>query len=224
MIHVVFADFSSSFEEEDERIASLVNRLGSNLGCTFSRVSLRGGRGQLDEEISAHRAQDVRIMPLLVQEGHSYQLLLETGCRCGRPLLSGSHDIMRVASILSSTFERKPDTGHVIVAHGREDGHVDQLDALSHAMRDDMRLVTLKGAPGFDAHTFSMRNLVVVPLLLTCGHHARNDIAMSIVPALECAGHDVTMVECGLLGLSSGFEAMFMEHLEDLVSEEHGDR
>ena len=118
MIHVVFADFSSSIEEEDERIASLVNRLGSNLGC---------GRGQLDAQLSAHRAHDVRIMPLLVQEGHSYQLLLETGCRCGRPLLSDSHDIMRVASILSSTFERKPDTGHVIVAHGREDGHTSSM-------------------------------------------------------------------------------------------------
>ena len=77
MIHVVFADFSSSIEEEEERIASLANRLGSNLGCTFSRVSVRGGRGQLDAQLAAHRTQDVRIMPLLVQEGHSYQLLLQ---------------------------------------------------------------------------------------------------------------------------------------------------
>ena len=218
MIHVVFAGFSSSIEEEEERIASLVGRLGSRLGCTFSRVSVRGGRGQLDAQLAAHRGQDVRIMPLLVQEGSSYQLLLETGCRCGRPLLAGSHDIMRVASILSSTLERKNDTGHVIVAHGREDGPAGQLDALCRALRDDMRLVTLKGAPGFDAHTFTMRNLVVVPLLLTFGHHARNDIAKSIVPALECAGHDVTMMEYGLLGISREFEAMFMEHLEELLS------
>ena len=132
MIHVVFADFSSSIEEEEERIASLVNRIGSNLGCTFSRVSVRGGRGQLDAELSAHRAQDVRIMPLLVQEGHSYQLLLETGCRCGRPLLSGSHDIMRVASILSSTFERKPDTGHDRSCHPRSSASLIQAMSSSH--------------------------------------------------------------------------------------------
>ena len=141
----------------------------------------------------------------------------------GRPLLADGRDVFRFAEKLAGTHPRRDGEAVVYMGHGTE-GAANEVytalqDALDLAGRSDIRIGTIKGRPGLEDVLRLLPGpcgITLLPLLLTAGNHARNDMAVDWKNRMEQAGHSV---RCGFTGLGelAWVQEMYRERLLDVL-------
>lgn len=176
------------------------------------------------EQLVREGCEQVLVQPTLLLEGFEYDRLKQTlegyrsriGIRLGRPLLWEGADLGRAAAFLRECYAPDPDTVLLMMGHGTEhpangiyNRLGEQMKALDGAC---LRLCTVEGVPTFadavaELQKQSRRKVILAPLLLVAGEHAKNDMAgpqpESLRSMLEAAGF---CVECRLQGLGEQAE------------------
>lgn len=171
---------------------------------------------ELEEIIE--KEKDTAIMPLLIQKGHEYRKLLSFSRPTGEPLLSSFSDTERIAVLLNNLLERGNGRKHILVAHGCEGERIREYDAINARLRDDIRIVTLKGEGKFTPEAAgNAEKIIIHPFLLTIGHHANHDIKEELIPAVQGTGAHVVYQNESILSLSDEFALIFEEHFMALL-------
>ena len=200
-----------AFESRDSQarmeLDGLVQAVGSRLPCPWRTAHIQ-------EALEADGEGTV-ILPLLIQKGGLWRRLASSGKPVSAPLLSCEDDARQVAQILASSLEEKEGHCHILVAHGEEGGHIEELDMLQHHLRDDMVLVTLKEQLCWKSLSVDSHNVTLTPFLLGYGHHARKEVEGLVADHLRSLGHSVAVNRKGLACLSSDFARIFARHFDE---------
>lgn len=201
---VAFTSRDSQAQQEVDRLAASV---GALLPCPWRTAHIQ-------EALEADGGGTV-ILPLLIQKGGLWRCLASSSMPVSAPLLSSEDDARQVAQILASSLEEKEGHCHILVAHGEEGGHIEELDMLQHHLRDDMVLVTLKEQLCWKSLSVDSRNVTLTPFLLGYGHHARKEVEGLVADHLRSLGHSVAVNRKGLACLSSDFARIFARHFDE---------
>lgn len=201
---VAFTSRDSQAQQEVDRLAAYV---GSLLPCPWRTAHIQ-------EALEADGGGTV-ILPLLIQKGGLWRRLASSSMPVSAPLLSCDDDARQVAQILASSLEEKEGHCHILVAHGEEGGHIEELDMLQRHLRDDMVLVTLKEQLNWKSLSVDSRNVTLTPFLLGYGHHARKEVEGLVADHLRSLGHSVAVNRKGLACLSSDFARIFARHFDE---------
>ena len=161
----------------------------------------------------------VTVQPSLLIPGEEFDRLREAVLtfadriclKLGRPLLWEDRDLDTLVQILLEQDRPDPDTVLLLMGHGTEHPANDLYVRLDRRLRQEQsctaRLCTVEGTPTFadaaaELRQLPQRRVLVVPLMLVAGEHARNDMAGegpgSLRSVLEQAGFSV---ECRIRGL-----------------------
>lgn len=201
---VAFTSRDGQAQQEVDRLAAYV---GSLLPCPWRTAHIQ-------EALEADGGGTV-ILPLLIQKGGLWRRLASSSMPVSAPLLSCDDDARQVAQILASSLEEKEGHCHILVAHGEEGGHIEELDMLQRHLRDDMVLVTLKEQLNWKSLSVDSRNVTLTPFLLGYGHHARKEVEGLVADHLRSLGHSVAVNRKGLACLSSDFARIFARHFDE---------
>lgn len=190
------------------------------------------GLAEALERLCGEGVDRVVVQPTLLLDGCGYgRLKTETEefsgrfaqVAVGRPLLADGCDVLRFAEGLAGTHPRRDGEAVVYMGHGTEGGtngvYTALQDALDLVGRNDIRIGTVKGRPGLEDMLGLLpesRKITLLPLLLTAGNHARNDMAVDWKNRLEQAGHSV---RCGFTGLGelAWVREMYRERLAEML-------
>lgn len=201
---VAFTSRDGQAQQEVDRLAASV---GALLPCPWRTAHIQ-------EALEADGGGTV-ILPLLIQKGGLWRRLASSSMPVSAPLLSCDDDARQVAQILSSSLEEKEGHCYILVAHGEEGGHIEELDMLQRHLRDDMVLVTLKEQLCWRSLSVDGRNVTLTPFLLGYGHHARKEVEGLVAAHLRSLGHSVAVNRKGLACLSSDFARIFARHFDE---------
>lgn len=201
---VAFTSRDGQAQQEVDRLAASV---GALLPCPWRTAHIQ-------EALEAEGGGTV-ILPLLIQKGGLWRRLASSSMPVSAPLLSCDDDARQVAQILASSLEEKEGHCHILVAHGEEGGHIEELDMLQRHLRDDMVLVTLKEQLNWKSLSVDGRNVTLTPFLLGYGHHARKEVEGLVADHLRSLGHSVAVNRKGLACLSSDFARIFARHFDE---------
>lgn len=201
---VAFTSRDGQAQQEVDRLAASV---GALLPCPWRTTHIQ-------EALEADGGGTV-ILPLLIQKGGLWRRLASSSMPVSAPLLSCDDDARQVAQILTSSLEEKEGHCHILVAHGEEGGHIEELDMLQRHLRDDMVLVTLKEQLCWKFLSVDSRNVTLTPFLLGYGHHARKEVEGLVADHLRSLGHSVAVNRKGLACLSSDFARIFARHFDE---------
>lgn len=145
-----------------------------------------------------------------------------TEIKVGTPLLYTLEDFRSVAEILTSQPLGKKEAV-MYVGHGNEYASTGAYSMLGQMLRQkgNYYMGTVEGWPDRDASvdmidTKSCRTVRLIPLLLSAGVHAREDIEGEWVPALEKKGLKVEMHLHGL-GEDPAFRSILIHKIEQLT-------
>ena len=181
--------------------------------------------------------EELYVLPPHVLPGAEYDRVAETAARfrsrfsalhLGRPLLCDTAGVRALARVLDGLWPRTPGTAAVLVGHGSEHPGSMAYPALQGALdlmgRADLVVGTVEGWPDREAVLKRLEELraervLLLPLLLAAGVHAREDIAGpgpdSWNSALEAAGLQ-TQVRLEGLGRLPQIQALYQAELERL--------
>lgn len=147
--------------------------------------------------------------------------------KCGESLCYTPDDCQALVNILASEPYGK-DEAVVYVGHGNmlpATATYCQLDYMLMAGGyDNCHVSTIEGYPTAVSTVAELRknkkikNVRLVPLLLVCGNHTRNDISGDFADAIEAAGYETETVMRGL-GEVAAVRALYVERLKRLVDE-----
>ena len=209
---------------------------------TVRRILARRGERVpgLEEALEARAAagtEELYVLPTHVLPGAEYDRVAETAARfrsrfsalhLGRPLLCDTAGVRALARVLDGLWPRTPGTAAVLVGHGSEHPGSMAYPALQGALdlmgRADLVVGTVEGWPDRKAVLKRLEELraervLLLPLLLAAGVHAREDIAGpgpdSWNSALEAAGLQ-TQVRLEGLGRLPQIQALYQAELERL--------
>ena len=209
---------------------------------TVRRILARRGERVpgLEEALEARAAagtEELYVLPTHVLPGAEYDRVAETAARfrsrfsalhLGRPLLWDTAGVRALARVLDGLWPRTPGTAAVLVGHGSEHPGSMAYPALQGALdlmgRADLVGGTVVGGPDREAVLKRLEELraervLLLPLLLAAGVHAREDIAGpgpdSWNSALEAAGLQ-TQVRLEGLGRLPQIQALYQAELERL--------
>lgn len=197
-----------SGERGDRGIAALVGELARAVHADVTLRARTGGRpvgpgvAEALDELLARGVRRAVVATTHVADGR-----LQRACadevlaaapgfdelRLARPLLSGERDLEAVASALSAALPARPGRAVALAGHrgaecaaafGRLEG------ALRGLGRDDVLVAApdelaerLRGSSG--------RTVLLAPLLMALGTHARHDVLVDLRARLEGEGHEV---------------------------------
>ena len=146
--------------------------------------------------------------------------------KVGNPLLYSVEDCEKVIGILTAEQpEKKEDIVYV--------GHGNQLPSTAtYAMLDFMmkahglknfHVSTIEGYPTLDATLLQLKetrpkSVTLVPLLLVCGNHTKEDIAGVWKTELEKQGYQVNVRMQGL-GENKAIRQLYMEHIKAMLKD-----
>lgn len=146
--------------------------------------------------------------------------------KVGNPLLYSVEDCEKVIGILTAEQpEKKEDIVYV--------GHGNQLPSTAtYAMLDFMmkahglknfHVSTIEGYPTLDATLLQLKetrpkSVTLVPLLLVCGNHTKEDIAGVWKTELEKQGYQVNVHMQGL-GENKAIRQLYMEHIKAMLKD-----
>lgn len=187
------------------------------------------------EEMAAHGVEAVTVLPTFLIAGMEYQrLVLDCGRRAERfssfllapPLLDRPQELVRVAEILLERQSPLPeDTALVLMGHGtnhRGDFAYGAMDCVFRELgQPNVFVATVEGYLGLEGlkkrlEERTPRRVILRPLLLTAGEHARSDMAgedeSSWKNVLIAAGYQVDCVLEGL-GEIPAIRQMYLERL-----------
>ncbi len=217
MKHVVAIRFSSRDRSAEDAMNNLETALSYAFHVPVESASLM--HGSIDEIISNHSDDELLFLPLIVQKGYEYEKILSYGFPAAQPLLGDESDAAEIAAILSSVLPERKDNTYLLVGHGMQNREISEYNLLRKHLRPDMRLTALKGPDDYHYTAIPDTEITIIPFLLTCGYHVKNDIVKTMIPYLAKRGKNVTLCENGLLNLSSGFAEIFRRHLAALLNE-----
>ena len=93
-----------------------------------------------------------------------------------------------------------------------------EYDEINARLRDDIRIVTLKGEGKFTPEAAgNAEKIIIHPFLLTIGHHANHDIKEELIPAVKGTGAHVVYQNESILSLYDEFALIFEEHFMALL-------
>lgn len=202
------------------------------------------GRGEkihgLEEALEAQAAagtEELYVVPTHVLPGAEYDRVTETAARfrhcfsalhLGRPLLCDTAGVRALAQVLDSLWPAGAGTAAVLVGHGSEHPGNLVYPALQGALdlmgRSDLVVGTVEGWPDQAAvlkrlESLGAKRVVLLPLLLAAGVHAREDMAGpqpdSWKSVLEAAGFR-TWVRLEGMGRLPQIQALYQGELERL--------
>ena len=205
---------------------------------TVRRILARRGERVpgLEEALEARAAagtEELYVLPTHVLPGAEYDRVAETAARfrsrfsalhLGRPLLWDTAGVRALARVLDGLWPRTPGTAAVLVGHGSEHPGSMAYPALQGALDLMGRADLVEGWPDREAVLKRLEELraervLLLPLLLAAGVHAREDIAGpgpdSWNSALEAAGLQ-TQVRLEGLGRLPQIQALYQAELERL--------
>lgn len=187
------------------------------------------------ERLAGEGFRDVVIQPTHIMNGEEYNKLTEQAelyrgrferLAVGRPLLSTLEDYRETVEVLTGTLSgAAPEKAVVYMGHGTEhfaNPAYCQLEYLFHDRgRADVLVGTVEGYPGFDevlrrlAERPAVREVVLRPLMVVAGDHAKNDLAGEETGSwrsrLEEQGYAVSCVLAGM-GEYAGIRSIFVRH------------
>ncbi len=216
-----------------------VQRRAFTSGMILRRLSERG----LDiddvpkalERLAEEGCTDVVLQPTHIMNGDEFDKLCAQAepwrarfdrMALGRPLLTTLEDYRALSAALTELLpEAEEGTAHVFMGHGTEhyaNAAYCQLEYMLHdGGRTDVLLGTVEGYPGLEEvlcrldERQAVKNVVLYPLMVVAGDHAKNDLAgdepESWRSQLTERGYQVS---CSLRGLGEypQIRALFVRH------------
>ncbi len=180
---------------------------------------------------------------VLVQPTHFlYGIEYDSLCRCiadfqsrfaalklGEPLLARTQDLQDLAQVLSERYPMEPGRCLVLMGHGT----LHQANVVYPAFqtvlnlmgRPDMLVGTVEEWPALPEVCGQLKEkdcsrVTLLPLMLVAGDHALNDMAGEEADSwksiLTAQGYQVECIMQGL-GVESGVQALYCQHLQDLL-------
>lgn len=145
--------------------------------------------------------------------------------RVGNPLLYSTDDCLKVIGILTGEpADGKEET--VYVGHGNQLPSTATYALLDYMMKAEgwkhSHVSTIEGYPDLKSTARQLKEnkaqkVTLVPLLLVCGNHTRQDIAGSWKEELEKKGYAVSVQMKGL-GENTAIRRIFLEHIADMLT------
>ncbi len=187
--------------------------------------------GEALEKLCADGYTDIFCVPTHIMNGEEYdKAIAETekfsdrmNIRVSRPLISLTEDYFKIADIFS---KRLTDKNRLYVFMGHGSGHFANAlySALDYHFKnigmDNVFVGTVEGFPDLDTvirrtKEKNTRSVTLLPLMLVCGDHARNDMADEWKSEFEKNGFET---RCDMTGLGEIKEIreMYVEHLRDI--------
>lgn len=181
---------------------------------------------------------DVVVQPTHLLYGYEYDAIRAAVapfvCRfvrlvLGIPLLASSADLIALSTLLSNAYPAQSEQVVVLLGHGTE--HFANMvypalqTALHLAGRDDILIGTVEGWPGrkeilIQLEKYRTGRILLAPLMLVAGDHARNDMAGSEPDSwksrFEAAGWTVTAQMQGL-GERREIQNLYVQHLKQSI-------
>ncbi len=146
--------------------------------------------------------------------------------KVGNPLLYSVDDCQKVIDILASEQpEKKEDI--VFVGHGNQLPSTATYAMLDFMMKaqglKNFHVSTIEGYPTMEATLLRLKEnrpkaITLVPLLLVCGNHAKEDIAGVWKAELEEQGYRVNVRLQGL-GENKAIRQLYIEHIKDMLND-----
>ena len=182
--------------------------------------------------------EELFLLPSHLLPGYEYDAICETAAafrprfaalRLALPLLGDTWGVRELGDILTQRFERRPGRAVVLVGHGT--AHPGNLvyPALQGVLdlmgREDVLIGTVEGWPGQEEvlsrlEQLDAREVLLAPLLLTAGTHAKEDIAGEGADSwrsrLTQAGYQVELSLDGL-GRLPQVQGLYVRRVQDLM-------
>lgn len=145
----------------------------------------------------------------------------------GNPLLYSTADCRKVISILTDNQPTGQNEAIVYIGHGNQLPSTATYAMLDYMLKADgknhIHVSTIEGYPDLTATTRQLkesqaRKVTLVPLLLVCGNHTKEDIAGTWKDALEKEGYTVSVLMRGL-GELQPIRSIFLEHIADMLAD-----
>ena len=234
-IAAIEADLAAAFPDRELRRAftsgMIIRRLKERDGLSVDNVT------EALERLEAEGFEDVVLQSTHVMNGDERDKMMALAApfasrfrrfAIGSPLLTETEDYFAAARALMDRLPPKAEgTALVYMGHGTEhyaNAVYALLEYVFHDLgRTDVRIGTVEGYPGLDevrrrlAETPDVRQVVLLPLMVVAGDHAKNDLAGeeedSWRTLLGEAGYRVSCVLEGL-GENPGIRALFVRHAQ----------
>ena len=195
------------------------------------------------ERLAEEGFEDVVVQPTHIMNGEEFDKLMAQAepyrarfrrLAFGWPLLTTLEDYRDLTAALSEALpEPEADTAHIFMGHGTEhfaNAAYCQLSYMFHDQgRPDVLVGTVEGYPGLEQvlrrleERPQVRKVVLRPLMVVAGDHAKNDLAGdeegSWKRRIQAAGYETACVLSGL-GERPEVRALFVRHA--LEAEETG--
>lgn len=145
--------------------------------------------------------------------------------KVGNPLLYSVDDCERIIDILTAEQSDKKEN-IVFVGHGNQLPSTATYAMLDFMMKNqglkNYHVSTIEGYPTLNATLFQLksnkaRDITLVPLLLVCGNHTKEDIAGVWKKELEKHGYQVNVRMQGL-GENAAIRHIYIEHIKDMLN------
>ncbi|WP_242846288.1 sirohydrochlorin cobaltochelatase [Anaeromassilibacillus senegalensis] len=149
---------------------------------------------------------------------------------CGRPLLTQTEDYHEVAAAIQKAYSLPESTALVLMGHGTVHFANAAYAALDYVFKErgaqNIFVGAVEGYPELDnlrrqVSRFRPERVVLAPLMVVAGDHARNDMAGetdSWKTAFEADGYPVEAVLKGL-GEYTDIRAIYVRHAKDAMQE-----
>lgn len=153
------------------------------------------------EEALDDAGSDVFLLPLMLCDGEEYRKLAaiarERGLPCGRPILEVPEARRTILRELCQKYPYEKNRQILLTLHGSsEPMPVHLLEALPEE-RGDVHFVWLNRENELVLPA-GTEKVLLVPLMLTAGHHVRKDLEEGLLPKLRTAGYKTEIVREGL--------------------------
>ena len=144
--------------------------------------------------------------------------------KVGNPLLYTVEDCEKVIEILAQEQPGKKEDV-IYVGHGNQLPSTATYAMLDYMMKahglKNFHVSTIEGYPTLDATLAQLKEtrpkqVTLIPLLLVCGNHTKEDIVGVWKPEMEKAGYQANVCMQGL-GEQPAIRKLYMEHIEALL-------
>ena len=148
--------------------------------------------------------------------------------KVGNPLLYTVEDCEKVIEILTQEQPGKKEDV-IYVGHGNQLPSTATYAMLDYMMKahglKNFHVSTIEGYPTLGATLAQLKEtrpkqVTLIPLLLVCGNHTKEDIVGVWKPEMEKAGYQANVRMQGL-GEQPAIRKLYMEHIEALLQELH---
>ncbi|MDO5717594.1 MAG: sirohydrochlorin cobaltochelatase [Tissierellia bacterium] len=163
--------------------------------------------------------KEIYVQPLHIISGHEYEKLKKLDLITGKPLMYDYDSVVELAEVLKSYNEKKT----AFIGHGTDHEADELYDMLERELSDNQIVTTIEGSKSFD-HLLDNLNageeILLSPLMLVAGDHAKNDIAGeedSWSSMLKERGYKVE-VDLRGLGEIQEIREIFLKRVDELVN------